>query len=641
MKRMAFLAAMLLAVPVAAEPVVRALFVGIDDYPPEVDADLRGAVNDVRLFHASLKAAHGLALDPLPAEGGACETGGARSIALFNGCATRAAILDRFDRLVQASAPGDTLLFHYAGHGAQSAMSADGSQASGRHSTLVASDSRTPQAGGGVVDDILDTVLKARIDDATAHGVQVVTIFDSCHSGTATRSAEVATRFVQPAPAGDPVDADGWVPRVPPPGVVRAARVHLAAARDGEKALERTTAQGRHGQFTRALVAVAAANRAATYGEIMQAVRSQVQGQTPVGEGPLATTPFLGRSAASDARLLTAEVSDGSLLLFDGALSGVRPGSSFRLHRSAADALAGRAPLGVARVVEVTAQGARLAPVPAGLTMGASVAALEVARGVDERPLVVRFEGVDAAVVRRSLDGLEGVTAVDGAADMVVARRGAALLLERPDGTRIADLSRISGTDDAVRIGEGLRRVANAMALLNLPHKPTGARMGRVALATAGCADCRVQRGVDDPQGPAVGAGDRFRLLVESQSDAPIYPYLFEVTPQFGINRLYPPGSASDQLSPRGFFHVGEAVRAARPGDFRLVLILSEVPLAAGPLEQGGLPRAGGCEGSHALARLLCAASRGARAAEALPEGDFDVVTVPVTIMPAAAEGGR
>jgi hypothetical protein len=628
-----------LAGPVAGAPVTRVLFVGIDDYAPAVDADLKGAVNDVRLMHRSLSATHRLKLDPLP-DGAACEAGGAQSIALLNGCATRVAILDRFDRLVRASAPGDTLVFYFAGHGAQTPLS-DGSQASGQSSTLVAADSRTPAPGGGEVDDILDTVLKARIDEATAHGVQVVTIFDSCNSGTATRSADVATRFVGPASATDRADPDGWRARTPPPGVARAARVHLGAAADGQKALEATTgADGRHGRFTRALVEVTAANPGATYGEILQAVRARVTGQTPMGEGPLATTPWLGRAVPTDARLLTAEVSADSLLLFDGMLSGVQPGSGFRLHRTVADALAGRAPLGLARVVEVSAQGARLAPVPAGLKPGELVQALEVARGGSDAPLRVRFEGVDAAEVQAALKGLDGVVAVTEAPDLKVVRADGALRLVDVDGAAIANLSRLSGANDAVRIGEGLRRAANATALLNLPHRPSGQRMGRLEL-TSDCADCRVVRGVDDPAGPMVRAGDRFRLQVESKSGRPLFPYLFEVTPQFGISRLYPPGGASDQLPAEGFFHVGDAVRAARPGNFRLVLILSEVPLAAGPLEQGSLPRAGGCEGGHALAKLLCAASRGTRAAEALPAGDFDVVTVPVVIGPETEGGGR
>lgn len=633
---LAALLALGLAGPAVAEPVVRALFVGIDDYAPAVDADLKGAVNDVRLMHRSLSGTHRLKLDPLP-DGAACEAGGTQSIALLNGCATRAAILDRFDRLVRASAPGDTLIFYFAGHGAQTPFS-DGSQASGQSSTLVAADSRTPAPGGGEVDDIADTVLRARIDEATAHGVQVVTIFDSCNSGTATRSAEVATRFVGPASARDKADADSWQPRTPPPGVARAARVHLGAAADGQKALEVTLPDGRHGRFTQAMVEVTAANPGATYGEILQAVRARVQGQTPMGEGPLATTPWLGRAVANDARLLVAEVSTDSLLLFDGTLSGVQPGSGFRLHRTAADALAGRAPLGVARVVEVSAQGARLVPVPAGLKPGQLVHALEVARGGSDAPLRVRFVGLDAAEVQASLKGLDGVVAVAEAPDLKVVRADGVVRLVGVDDEPLANLSRLSGADDAARIGEGLRRAANATALLRLPHRPSGQRMGRLDLA-ATCPDCRVVRGADDPNGARVEAGDRFRLLVESRSGRAVYPYLFEVTPQFGISRLYPPGGASDQLPPGGFFHVGEAVRAARPGAFRLVLILSEVPLAAGPLEQGSLPRAGGCEGGHALARLLCAASRGTRAAEALPAGDFDVVTLPVVIGKGDGEG--
>lgn len=640
MRRLALLCALLLAAPAVAAPVTRALFVGIDDYPPQVNADLKGAVNDVRLMHGSLSTTHGLKLDPLPGEGGPCEAGGKHSIALFNACATRAAILDRFDRLVRASAPGDMLIFYFAGHGARSARS-DGTQASGRHSTLLAADSRKPLPGGGVVDDIQDTLLKARIDEATAHGVQVLTIFDSCNSGTATRSAEVATRFVESAPAGDPVDPDGWKPRTPPRGVAYAPRIHLAAARDGEDAKEAITPDGRHGRFTKALVEVSAANPGASYGDILQMVRARVQGQVPVGEGPLATTPFLGKPVASDARLLGAEVTADSLLIFDGLLSGVQVGSGFRLHRTDADALAGRAPLGLARVVEVSAQGARLVPVPPGLKPGTTVRALEVARGSGDAPLRVRFEGLSPAEVEAALKGLEGVQAVTEAPDLQVVRAGRRLELQDVDGSRLADLSRLSGGDDAARVGEGLRRAANATALLRLPHKPSGERLGELKL-TDTCAGCRVQRAVGDPQGAQVAAGDRFRLLLESTSGKSLYPYLFEVTPQFGISRLYPPGSASDKLAGFGFVHVGEAVRAARPGNFRLVLILSEVPLAAGPLEQGSLPRAGGCEDGHALAKLLCAASRGTRSAEALPAGDFDVVTVPVTIgPPAGKEGAR
>lgn len=631
MRLVAALMALALAMPAVAEPAVRVLLVGIDDYPPEVGSTLKGAVNDVRLMHTSLARTHGLKLDPLPEPGGPCEAGGAHSITLLNKCATRAAILDRFDRLVRASAEGDTLVFYFAGHGAQDPF-ADGSQAGGQHSTLVAADSRTPTPGGGQVDDIRDVVWKARIDEATAHGVQVVTIFDSCNSGTATRSADAASRNVAPAPPPDPSARDSWTPRPPPDGVARAQRIHLAAAMDGQKALELDTTDGRHGRFTRALVDVSAANRKATYGEILQMVQARVKGQDPVGEGPLATTPFLGVAVPTDRRLLSAAVSDGSLLLFDGTLSGVMPGSSFRLHRTAADALAGKLPIGLARVVEATPQGARLAPVPAGLKPGESVQALEVARGSGEAPLRVRFVDVTAAEVRAALKGLDMVVAVTEAPDLLVVREGGQLLMKDVDGEVISTLSRLSGPTDAARIGEGLRRAANATALLRLPHRPREDRMGRLELTTTGCPDCRVGRGADDPGGPMVTAGDRFRLQVTSRNAKPVFAYLFEVTPQFGITRLYPPGSVSEQLSPEGAFFVGEAVRAARPGKFRLVLILSEEPLAAGPLEQGSLPRAGGCEGGNALARLLCAASRGTRAAEALPAGDFDVVTVPVTI---------
>ena len=285
-------ASLLCAAPSTAGE-IRALFVGIDDYAPEVDADLKGAVNDVRFIRERLDHTYKLKLDPFPAAG-ACEASGERSITLLTACAKRAAILASFDRLIKASAPGDTVLFYFAGHGAYGPSGTrSGTQSSGKNSSIVAADSRTAFGDGNIVDDILDITLKDRIDEASAHGVQIATIFDSCNSGTATRAANDPTRAIDPAPANDPADetldpSTRWKPRTPPPGIKRATPIHLAAALDGQKAIEFGEGANRHGVFTVALADAFSQNPGATYGDIISDIRSRLSGQTPAA-GELVT----------------------------------------------------------------------------------------------------------------------------------------------------------------------------------------------------------------------------------------------------------------------------------------------------------------------------------------------------------------
>lgn len=637
-------AALLLAVPSAART-VRTLFVGINDYAPEVEADLSGAVNDVLLFRTQLEKGYKLELGPMPS-GTACETSAPNSVTLLDKCATRDAILDRFDRLVKQSAPGDTLLFYFAGHGAYdpSFRNAARDQASGRNSTIVAADSRTAK-GDLVIDDIRDTVLRARIDDAEAHGVQVITIFDSCNSGSATRSAFVTSRSVATIKPGPTVtsEADRWQPRIPPPGAnaVQAKRIHLAAAADNMKALERGDGKERHGVFTRALVDAMAARSMAgipfTYADLLVDVRRAFAAdlgiaQRPQGEGPLDTTPFLEPTVRGLGRRMPALVEADHVTLFDGTLSGVAMGSVFALYRDSSAALAGKGELGLAKVLDVDAQRARLEKLP-GLSPKDQLTAVERTRAWGPLRVPVLFRGLSTEEIAAAVKGLDLIQPVSTAPRYIVTRQNGRLLLLDAGEERRVDISAVKAAGDVERLNEVLRRVANAEALLALPRRSEGP-LGSLEVTTDGCEDCRVKEAGKDSSPALLTVGDRFRLRIseaDSQSSSPLFAYLFEVTPQFGINRLYPPGGANDDI--KATFHVGNAVRAARPGEFRLVLILSRLPLGTGPLEQGSLPRAGGCTETDALSQLLCSASRGTRAATARAGGEFDVVVLPVSIV--------
>ena len=201
MRRMSVWLAAAALVPVAApapapvarngDPTVRALFVAVNSYKfsrtrvagAELK-DLRGAVGDAERMKDALRAAYGLDLDR-PSPDGGCRSQNDVSTTLTDPCATRDAVLAALDDVVDRSTTGDTLLFYFAGHGGRITDDQEQDQASGSNSTILPYDARDPDAP--TRGDILDRELRDRIDRASARGVNVVTVFDSCHSGTATR----------------------------------------------------------------------------------------------------------------------------------------------------------------------------------------------------------------------------------------------------------------------------------------------------------------------------------------------------------------------------------------------------------------------------------------------------------------------
>ncbi len=171
--------ALAVAIALASGPAVertgvrRALLVGVNDYATTEFSDLNGAVNDVVAMKALLVSRFGF--DP------------ANVPMLTDRQATRDAILSALRRLVAASGPKDTLYVHFSGHGSQ-VKDLDGDEPDGEDETLVPADGRTPG-----IPDITDDELGALL--ASVEAEFCVVVFDSCHSGTATRGA-LRTRTV-------------------------------------------------------------------------------------------------------------------------------------------------------------------------------------------------------------------------------------------------------------------------------------------------------------------------------------------------------------------------------------------------------------------------------------------------------------
>ena len=160
---------MMLGTTPAAAQTVRGLVIGIDAY--DELHDLAGAVNDVRDVAGALA---GAGVDDL--------------VVLEDEAATRARVTAEWRALVARSAPGDTLVLTYAGHGGQEPERVAGSERDGLDESLLLGGFRS--SGPGTRERILDDELNQWFAEAGERGLLVVFVADSCHAGTLTRSVD-------------------------------------------------------------------------------------------------------------------------------------------------------------------------------------------------------------------------------------------------------------------------------------------------------------------------------------------------------------------------------------------------------------------------------------------------------------------
>jgi len=81
--------------------------------------------------------------------------------------------------LVDGTSAGDSLVFHFSGHGVQK-LDRDGDEADGYDEALCPVDFEDPRGGGVILDDEIN----AAVVRPLGKGVKLHAIVDTCHSGT-------------------------------------------------------------------------------------------------------------------------------------------------------------------------------------------------------------------------------------------------------------------------------------------------------------------------------------------------------------------------------------------------------------------------------------------------------------------------
>lgn len=583
-----FMALAFAATPSTAKAEIRAVFVGIDKYlysktriPEAQFRDLSGAVRDTKTIKGALKQAYGLNLDH--AADYECQSANDVSITLTDSCATKAAIFEAWDRQIAASKAGDTLILYFAGHGSRFIEDQNFDQASLYSSTILPTDARKP--GAESVTDILDSEIRHKIDGAIANGIRVVSIFDSCSSGTATRDGEGENRS---APA---LTVKRLRPAKPLSGSRKSAayRVHLAASADDEEAKEVGGVGKRAGVFTSALSQAIVELPYASFADIAAKVQVKVTAGGNVRQNPQAEGALRATLGGGEVRVpLFKAFWDGSrITLAGGELTGITIGSTFALFPTTTAALTRDfKPLSTGRITQLEAS-------LANLTLGSLT---ELPRQMIARetlhefgPDIFRVTDVSkndqVASVLATLPFVE-MTPENG---LIISERGGVVLLADERNRLIASLdpSRNNFRDTLKR---ALEKVARVKSLLALRSDPSGGTVEfcvqnpSVEFDVGRCpSEERLGRQLKLHQSAIISA--------KNTNDTPRYIYVLGIDQEYSITLLLPPNQAID---PAVEAHqplrvpAGQEITPSDPGFYFFVTFATDARIDLSVLEQSG-----------------------------------------------------
>ena len=348
-----------IALCLAAAPAVArenyALLIGANQYPSlEERWWLKGPANDVQLVAQYLTTE---APVPFAAQNVTVLSDGVAGAE----APTLDAIRGAFAQLTADVQPGDFVYLHFSGHGTQAPALDPATELDGLDELFLPVDiGPWSDQVGAVQNALVDDEIGALIDGLRAKGADVWAVFDSCHSGTATRAVEageeVRVRQLPPDALGIDVDAIEVSRSVGDPRQVEApfdggagegSFVAFFAAQTNEVTPEKNLPKGKPGRkpqgvFTWTLMEVLAEYPNATYGQVGQEVlrRYAVKNlakSTPLFEGDLDRVVF-GAEDGARVSQWQAEVTDAGFVIPAGELHGLAEGDLLAVMGSAAAA---------------------------------------------------------------------------------------------------------------------------------------------------------------------------------------------------------------------------------------------------------------------------------------------------------------
>lgn len=544
-----------LALTGAAEPKpqIRGFLVGVGGYQnPQAWSPLEGPPKDVARLKKTLVERFGTPEEKL--------------VVLAQEEATRDGIQQGLLNLVEQAQPGETVIFYYAGHGFATAnrQPPEGAvfekydpEDDGLDECLVAIDAPKPDdptfADKVVRDDFFETALKRAVAKVRPDGSgpgSVIFLFDSCHSGTISRSANALGKVERTNLAYRSAPNP---PSVNNPAIVEASR-HGAGAK-GWVVLSacgpRQTAKedpSHGGDFTNALVTALEDPRLgpdSTYHDLMRIVASTpyFYDQNPVSEGDRDMVLFGGTAKPREASISVVQVRGNQVVLDRGRLLGLNPGTKVGLYQVGAKSADDKGKFLTEAVVQEA--GTDLYRATAQVEKGQPDQLRAAVGWVTEQnfgqvELPIFFDPAAESLSELTKDPV--VKKVSRGADAAVLawNENGKLRLERKSGGDI-----VSPTSEPAIIRRALRGEARRLYLTRMVNQPQSLEVelvpGQFTEGTIGS----FQPSQVEPESDgrfAFANGEQALLKVTNNSTAPLFVSVLNFTPDGGVKVFYPYG---------------------------------------------------------------------------------------------------
>ncbi len=318
--------------PAKQEPAKRALIIAISDYPQGDNSyNQLNAEKDAELMTIALQKQKFTHITPL-----------------LDAQATQQGIRKALEDLHTASQPGDVVVIHFSGHGAQ-LTDDSGDELDGLDESVVPYDAPAYAGAAGnaylagevkhIRDDELNTFL-AKLRTKLGPEGHVAVFLDSCHSGTGTRNPGGPQPRGQQDPIGLPATVNGFPAEdmgagFDMPGVTTGAQapfVAIAGAASSEWNYETVDNDGNAvGSLSLALSrTLVKLNEGDTYNGLFTRLAAEMlrltNKQTPQIEGDTDREVF-GKAVVQQAYYEVAKVKSDTVYTKDGSLSGLLPGT--------------------------------------------------------------------------------------------------------------------------------------------------------------------------------------------------------------------------------------------------------------------------------------------------------------------------
>lgn len=573
---LALLLSATLLTPAQAE--IRAVIVGVSDYLT-LDADLKGPSNDARLMAETLIAR---GVDPANITVLASDPTGLPAGTTI-GQPIRAEILTALSSATDASTTGDTIVFHFSGHGAQ-APDLSGDEGGGYDELLLPADAAGWKGAIGAVENALvDDDLQAWAQVTLSKGVKVIALIDACHSATGFRAVggQGVAKVIDEAQLGIPDDITPVAGTPAPP--LSGDFVFLYSSQSDQRSFEYPMPDGTwHGEFTLRLAQTLRTAPDASWEQILSATtEAMAQGparQMPDGEGPLLTAPVFGTGPTTPRFPLK----DGKLAA--GLLDGLTEGAELTLYATPSDPT----PLATATLTKVTARDSTLsapppakaqwaeltsAPPPAPLTLAAPVLA-DPSDTYDYSAWTAALPppGATPDLIPILTEGTIALVGPDGLLD--------------PEGPGTTPRVRLEpGETEADALDRTLAQAAHGLALRAVLSGATGRSLTgkapltvtteRRAATTCDAPGPAAPFNADDPVAPC----DQLWLTISNASGTAQDVSVLYFTADFRVQPIYPTQNLSNRLAPGETTRVGLMIEPGSPGGIEEIWTLA-VPAA-------------------------------------------------------------